>query len=272
MILTAVSRASLLAIVALQLFLDAWLGTGFRLDNPLRLLRAFAGVCVAPAIAAWLLARLCRATVRVERGALVLEGLGRRTEIPLDVIDRVAPTAVPVLCGGLFLRLASGRRFPYDVLVADPVAFIKALVDAGAPDHIRAVTREPAVVYLRSKRSALRRWDHPLLKFVVFGLVPTLPLFRLHQWIAYGGTFGEYYVYGLKAYLLAFAIYWGTSVVYLTLYAAVLRALVEPLVWGAAYVAPGRTCSVRRTAETVNRVLYCGGVPLFLLRLFLLAS
>jgi apolipoprotein N-acyltransferase len=103
----------------------------------------------------------------------------------------------------------------------------------------------------------------------VFALVPALPVFRLHQWIAYGGTFGEYYAYGLRPYAIAFAIYWGTAVIYLVLWAALLRVLLEPLVVAAAWLAPARALGVRRAVETVDRVLYYGGVPLFLGRLFL---
>jgi hypothetical protein len=52
---------------------------------------------------------------------------------------------------------------------------------------------------------------HSAFKYVVYSLVPALPLFRVHQWIASGGTFGEYYAFGFKAYLLGFAVYWGAD-------------------------------------------------------------
>jgi apolipoprotein N-acyltransferase len=268
--LGAASRGSALAIVALLFFLDAWLGTGLRLGNPLRLLRAFAGFCLLPGIAAWLLARSCAMRATVEPGVLALERHGRRIEIPLDLIDHVA--IAPMLTGGLRLRFTSGRRFRYTVQVADPVAFIEALVAAGAPERLREAARTPGAVYARATARPSRRWYHPVLTFVVFALVPALPLFRLHQWIAYGGTFGEYYAYGLQAYLLAFALYWATSCVYLVLYDAVLRAVTEPVVWLVARWAPSRTGSARRVATMVRRLLFFGGVPLFLLRLFLAQS
>jgi apolipoprotein N-acyltransferase len=265
-ILMAISRGSLLAFVALLSFLDAWLSTPLRLSNPLRLVRAFSVFCLAPEMGLWLLERACAATVLFQSGVLVLQRHRQRIEIPCESIERAAPWVVPLPSGGLWLRLKSGRRFRYGLQVADPVAFIDALADAGA--HVRGASQHPAAVYARSRNSISPRWYHRILKFVVFALVPALPLFRLHQWIAYGGTFGEYYMYGLKPYLLGFAIYWATSGVYLVLYAAALRAVAEPFVWTAAHVAPSRTPRVRRAVEMVNRLLYYGGVPLLLIRLF----
>lgn len=265
-LLVAVSRGSLLAIVALLLGLDAWLGTGFRLGNPLRLIRAFTAFCLVPGIGAWLLERLLEVTAAIEAGTLVLHGRGRRIEIPCDAIARVAPWTVPLPAGGVWLQLASGRR--YGVQLDDPVAFIEALAAAGAPERVRGAAGHAAAIHARSQQAASGRWDHPAVKFLLFALLPALPLFRLHQWIAYGGTFGEYYMFGLKAYLLGFGIYWGTAIVYLVLYAAVLRAVVEPVVFATAAVAPSRTAGVRRGAETAIRILYYGGVPLLLVWLF----
>jgi apolipoprotein N-acyltransferase len=268
-ILTAVSRGSSLMIVASLLFLDAWLGTDFRLSNPLRLLRAVAVFCLAPRVAAWLLARACTATLAIEPGVLVLKRHGTRIEIPLDAIDHVEQWTVPVSPHALWLRFNSGRRFRYGLRVDDPVAFVEALIEAGASERIRGASRTPVAIYARSTRSPSRRWYHPVLKFVLFGLVPALPLFRLHQWIAYGGTFGEYYTYGLTPYLLGFAVYWATSCAYLLLYDAVLRVIVEPIVLLATWHTPSRAWLVRRVATAANRILYFGGVSLFLLRLFL---
>jgi apolipoprotein N-acyltransferase len=268
-ILMANSRGSLLAFVALLLFLDAWLSTPLRLSNPLRLLRAFSVFCLAPGIGLWLLERAFAVTLRLESGVLVLQRHTQRIEIPCEAIERATPWAVPLPAGGLWLDLKSGRRFRYGLQVADPTAFINALADAGASQLVREASTHPAAVYAQSRSRLSPRWYHRFLKFVVFALVPALPLFRLHQWIAYGGTFGEYYMYGLKAYLLAFAIYWATSSVYLVLYAAALRAVAEPLVWVAAHVAPRRTPRVRRTVEMANRLLYYGGVLLLLIRLYL---
>ena len=262
-VLVAVSRGSLVVLLALLMFFDT------RLTNQLRLMRTFAQFCLAPGIAAWLVERVFAATLLIQDGALVLQRRRQRIEVPCDAIDRVAPWTVPLPSGGLWLRLKSGRRFRYGLQVADPVALIEALADAGAPPHVRAASRHPAAIYARSKNRAPQRWYHPVLKFVAFALVPTLPLFRLHQWIAYGGTFGEYYTYGLQAYLLAFAIYWATFTVYLMLYAAGLRAVAETIALTVACVAPSRAVIVRRAVEIADRILYYGGVPVVLIRFFL---
>jgi apolipoprotein N-acyltransferase len=268
-LLTVISRGSLLVLVAILLFLDAWLSTPLRLTNPLRLLRAFAVLCLVPGVGVWLLERVFEVKVLFQGGALVLQRRRQRIEIPSAAIERAAPWAVPLPAGGLWLRLKSGRRFRYGLQVADPVAFIDALVQVGAPPSVRDASQLPAAIYTRSKIGVSPRWYHRILKFVVLALVPALPLFRLHQWISYGGTFGEYYMYGLKAYLLGLGIYWAAASVYLVLYAAVLRAIAEPIVWAAAYLAPLQTSRVRRAVEIANRLLYYGGVLLFLLRLYL---
>ena len=262
-VLMAISRGSLLVLLALLMFFDT------RLSNQLRLLRVFASFCLAPGIAAWLLERACAVGVLIESGALVLQRRRQRIEIPCDAIDRVAPWTVPLPSGGVWLRLKSGRRFRYGLQVADPIALIEALADAGAPEHVRAASQHPAAIYARLKNSASRRWYHPVLKFVVFALVPTLPLFRLHQWIAYGDTFGEYYTYGLQAYLLGCAIYWVAFTIYLVLYAAGLRAVAETIALAAACIAPARAATTRRAVEIAYRILYYGGVPALLIRFFL---
>jgi len=267
-VLVAVSRGSLLVIVALLLFPDAWLGLGSRLGNPLRLIRTFAAFCLAPGIAAWTLRRAFAATVAIRDGRLTVELERQRIEVPCRAIDGVVPWSIPLPAGGVWLSLASGGWFPHGLQVADPVALADALADAGASEHIRRATCTPAAWYARSLGSAARRWHQPLLAFGLFALVPALPLFRLHQWLAYGGTFGEYYVFGLAAYLLGFSVYWATAVVYLVLYAAVLRAALEPVVLLAAWRAPARTPGVRRAVEALDRLLYYGGVPLFLLLIF----
>ncbi len=265
-VLVAISRGSPLVLLALLLFFDT------RLGNQLRLMRTFAGVCLGPGLAAWLLERAFAAVVLVEGATLVLQRRGQRVEIPCDAIDRVVPWGIPLPACGLWLRLKSGRRFPYGLQVPDPVALIDALADAGAPEHLRAASGHPATLYARSTSGPSRRWYHPVLKFPVFALVPTLPLFRLHQWIAYGGTFGEYYDYGWQAYLLAFALYWGTFTIYLILYAAVLRAVAETLVFATAWLVPVRVEAVRRAAESAYRLFYYGAVPVVLLRYLLSGS
>jgi len=235
---------------------------------PLMLMRAFMILIIAPLMAAGLVARAFAVTLRIADGQLVLEHRERRIEVPCSAITRLSAWTIPLPGGGLWLSLRSGRRFPYGLQIADPTALLLALAAAGGPADGRGVLEHPNVIYARAK-TRRSRWYHPLLKFVGFAFLVTLPLFRVHQYIAYGGTFGEYYLMGLQAYLITFGIYWGALTIYLVLYAALWRALAEVVAFGAAWVAPSRAARVRRAVEIVYRVLYYGGVPVLVTLRFL---
>lgn len=267
-LLVGVSRAGLLLLAVLLFFPDLWPEVGGRLDNPLRLFRSVASLCLLPGVAGWLLQRAFAATATIADGAVTLRRAGQRIEIPTTAIAAAQAWRLPLPAGGVSLRLASGRRFQLALQVRDPVAFVAALADAGVAD-VTAAASHPTALYAASRAAGRRRWYHPLLAFGLFALVPALPVFRLHQWVAYGGTFGEYYMYGLRAYLAGLAIFWGTAAVYLILYAATLRAVAEVIAYATAWIAPTRLPAVRRAAEIARRVLYFGAVPLFLLRLYL---
>lgn len=266
--LVVLSRASLLVIAVMILFPESWPGAP-TLGNPLRLARVFTTWCLLPELAAWVIGRVFTGTCAVAHGTLVLERLHERVEIPCASVQHLAPWTVPLPGGGVSLRLGSGRWFHWGLQIADPPALAEALADGGAPDEVRRAARNPAAIYARST-GLWRRWpDHPAFKFVAFALVPTIPVFRLHQWVAYGGTFGEYYTYGLRAYLLAFAIFWVSMIVHLVVFAAVVRAVLEPLVIGSAWAAPAATSGVRRAVEAVARLVFYGGVVAFLALLYL---
>ena len=66
---------------------------------------------------------------------------------------------------------------------------------------------------------------HAGIKFGLFPLVLALPAFRLHQYIAYGGTFGEFYTFGLQAYLTTFLLWWAAWAIGVVLCAAAQAAL-----------------------------------------------
>ena len=233
--------------------------------NPLRLLRLFSILCLAPALVAWVLTRVFEVRLSVGGGSVVIEQRKRRIEIPCDAITAVDPWAVPLPGAGVWLRLPSGRRFQYGIQLDDPRSLIQAVADGGVAPNVRESADSPALAYARAKHAIGDwRWYHYLFRYVFFALVPALPLFRVHQWIAYGGTFGEYYQYGLKAYVSGFAVYWATLIVYLVLWAALWRAAAEIIAYCAASVAPSLAARVRRTVEVVHRVLYYGGVPVLL--------
>jgi apolipoprotein N-acyltransferase len=261
------ARVSLLVLLVLLLFFET------RLTNPLRLIRLFTLFCLVPELAAWLIGRAFEVTLRVEAGALVIEEPRRRTEVPLDSIERVERWALSLPGEGLWLRLTSGNRFHFGLQVANPSVLLEAISGAGGDERSRdaAPERRSADLLRLASGGGVGRWYHPILKFPVFALVPALPLFRLHQWITYGGTFGEYYLYGLQAYVLAFLVYWANATIWLVLYAAGLRAVVAIGVLAVAFTAPSRATMAARVGDVVHRALYFGGVAVFLVRLYLLS-
>jgi len=243
------SRAALLLVMGMLLF-----ESEVEMTPPV-LFRAVTVLAALPALAAWLLERAFAAELVVEGSDLVVRARGRRMEIPLDAVAGAEPWRVPLPRPGVSLVLGSGRELA--VAVADPGALLARIgVD---DDH-------PIVLWARARaRSVLAAWYRPLVQFPLFALVPGAILFRTHQWIAYGGTFGQYYLLGLRAYLVTFAVYWATVTIYLVLWANVWRLIAEGATLAAAYARPYRTTAFRRTAERAYGLLYYGGALLVLL-------
>jgi apolipoprotein N-acyltransferase len=100
---------------------------------------------------------------------------------------------------------------------------------------------------------------------VLFPLVLAIPAFRLHQHIAYGSAFGEYYTFGLRAYLTTFALWWAAWAIGVVLCAAVLRAAIEAGTLTAVLARPGQAIGVRRWLERLGLALLYLGVPAWLL-------
>ena len=106
--------------------------------------------------------------------------------------------------------------------------------------------------------------DHALVKFGIFPLLPALVAFRLHQVIAFGGFFGEYYTFGPWAWLAGLLIWWASWSLGLMLYAAVLRIVIE-CVCGVFHVLRSlRASRVREGLEWMGRIAFYLGVPLWL--------
>ncbi|UUZ54284.1 hypothetical protein LP419_38925 [Massilia sp. H-1] len=99
---------------------------------------------------------------------------------------------------------------------------------------------------LATRRSRL---DHPLAKYLLLPLALATPAFHLHQQIAYGGPFGEYYAYGLQAYLAAFALWWAAWSIGVVLSEALLRAAINTATLLAALLRPATTPVVRAGLE-----------------------
>lgn len=258
-----VSRASLPLILALVLLAsDPPIG-------PVVLVQLVAILALLPAVAAHVIRRSCAAQVELCGADLVARRADLLMEIPLRAIARLAPWTLPVPGPGLVLWMRSGNRLRDAIETDDPVPLLDALAAAGV-EAAQPARQHPSVAYAHAVAALPAwRWYHYVWKFVVFALAPTAVLFNAHQYIAYGGTLGEYYLLGLAAYLRTFFVYWATVAIHLVLYAGVWRAVAEPAALLAARIVPARAAQARRIAERCCQVLYYAGVPALLAVRFL---
>jgi apolipoprotein N-acyltransferase len=232
--------------------------------NSIVQLQIFAAAVLLPAIAAAAIRRAFAAQARIDAGLLVLQQRSQRIEIPLARIAGMRAWRVPLPSTGIDLDLASGNRWNHGIEVADIHALRQALVDAGAPLRVDGGSARVADYASARAAATMLRLDHPLVKFGLFPLLPALPAFRLHQHIAFGGTFGELYSYGLAAWLGGLLIWWAAWSIGLMLLAAALRIGIESghlivLRWQ-----PARAHAVRGALAAFGRVVFYAGVPAWL--------
>jgi apolipoprotein N-acyltransferase len=257
-VLATVTAASCVTIFARLVFF------GEGPHNPVALVRSVAALAALPWAAFLSVRRAFAARMHVEGETLVIEQDHRRTEIPVGEIAALEPWRLPFPGCGFRVRLKSGRLWGEAIEVYEPVPWVDALVDAGGSRGFGALRERSSVIYAQAVAGRERTIPRMFAKYVLFALIPTIPLFRVHQIIAYGGVFGEYHQYGLGPYLAGFAIYWATLVAYLILYGVALRVFVEALSLAAALIAPSSAAAVRRLAELTSRLLFYGGVPTLL--------
>jgi apolipoprotein N-acyltransferase len=260
-LLRGFARASLLWMVATILW-----GDGTLQAKTLLQMRMFAGLFLVPEAAAWCVLRAFRARATIEHGRLVLMRGARRLELAVRDIAAVEAWRWPWPIAGASLRLASGARWTYELAHPDAAGLAHSLAAAGAVLAPDRGASSSSAAYARARASIRRgRLDHPLLKFVLFPLVLAIPAFRLHQHIAYGGTFGEAQTFGLAAYATTFAIWWAAWAIGVVLFAAVLRAAIEAGTWAAVLVRPDRAVGVRRGLEGLGLAALYIGLPAWLL-------
>lgn len=262
------AAAGLLRIVARAGLL--WMGAAMLLGqdalraNTLAQIRTFAALVLAPEAAAWCVLLAFAARASVENGRLVMTRGARRLELALRNVVAVEPWRLPMPASGASLRLASGERWRYGLARVDPAALAGALVAGGAPVQASAPSRSAA--YGQARLAYRRgRLDRPLAKFVVFPLLLAIPAFRLHQHIAYGSAFGEYYTFGLTAYLTTFALWWAAWSIGVVLFAAALRAVIEAGTLLAVLLQPERAAEARRWLERLGLAALYLGLPGWLL-------
>ncbi|MDX2298901.1 MAG: apolipoprotein N-acyltransferase, partial [Xanthomonadaceae bacterium] len=182
------------------MLLDMLLREGLQVNSLAQIAR-FGYAVVAPAVAAWAIQRAFAARARIEAGMLLLEQSAQRIEIPLHEIAQLRVWRLALPRSGVDLQLGSGRRWTHGIALADPQALHQALAAAGSPARWAGHRDDRRAEHAANRAaSTQRRLDHPLIKFMLFPLLPALPAFRLHQHIAFGGTFGEWYTYGPQAW------------------------------------------------------------------------
>ncbi|CAN7355462.1 apolipoprotein N-acyltransferase [Pseudoduganella sp. LjRoot289] len=233
--------------------------------NTLAQIRMFAAFFLIPEVIAWCVLRAFAAQATISNGSLVLTRGGQRIELAARGVAAVDLWRLPVPGAGVALRLASGQRWRYGLALADPVGLADAIAKAGGspfPARPRAAMSAYAQASL-----GLRRWklDRPLAKFLLLPLALAVPAFHLHQHIAYGSALGEYYSFGLRAYLSAFALWWAAWSIGVVLSAAVLRAVIEAGTLLAALLRPGWTIAIRRRLERASHAALYLGLPAWLL-------
>lgn len=248
----------------LWLVLTMLLRDGFQVTSLTQIVR-FGYAVVAPALAAWLIQRAHAAQARIEGGLLVLEHSAQRVEIPLQQIAQLRVWRIPLPRSGVDLQLASGHYWPWGIAMADPLALQRALSRAQVPVRWANRWADSLAEYAASRAASTRRWlDQPWLKFVIFPLLPALPAFRLHQHITFGGTFGEYYTYGLSAWLSGLLIWWVAWMIGLMLFAAALRIAIEAAAISLHLTWRARARDGRQALEWLGRAAFYIGVPTLL--------
>ena len=246
------------------LALDMVLRMGLQVQS-LAQLKLFVFAVVLPALGAWAIGLAFAAKARVQAGVLVLEQRGQRIEIPLASIIALQPWRLPLPRAGLHLQLASGQRWSRGLVLADPLALQQAMAAAGSPAHFDGAVSSRLAHLFQLRAATVRRWlDHGGVKFALFPLLPAAVAFRLHQVIAFGGPFGEYYTYGLKAWLTGALIWWASWSIGLMLFAAVLRVVIEAATLLALPLPRARSLAVRDALSWLARIAYYLGVPAWL--------
>ena len=250
-LLRAVSRGGALAIAA------AWLwGDGSLTGSTLALLRMFTALCVVPEAAAWLLMRSSRAQLRVAGGELHLTKGGQ--ESSLSGITAVTPWRLALPAAGVSIASAGGTTT--HLALRDAWALAAAL---GVPVSV-APARLGAWLQARARHRP-GRLDHPPVKCLLLPLLLALPAFTLHQNIAYGSPLGEFYSFGLAAYLGAFALWWGAWMAGVAASAAVVRVGIEAAAITAAAVDPAGAPAARSMLERMGQFALYAGMPAWLL-------
>ena len=234
-------------------------------SNTLVQIRTFAGLFLAPEAAAACVLLAFAARASIEDGVLVLTRGARRLELALRDIVAVEPWRVPIPAPGASLRLASGERWRYGHRHAR-----SRRLGAGAGRgrwRRRRTARPRATTYAQARLADPARAPRPALgpSSSCSRSLLAIPAFRLHQHIAYGSGLGEYYTFGLGAYLTGFALWWAAWAIGVVLCAAALRAAIEAGTLVAVLLRPAQAIDIRRWLERLGLAALYLGLPAWLL-------
>ena len=258
-LLRGFARGSLLVLGAMMLLDDSLR------SNTLAQMRLITGFFLVPEAAAWCVLRAFGAQASIDQGALVFTRGQRRLELPLHAIAAVEPWRLPVPNQGAALRLSSGARWSFGMALRNPLGFAQALDAAGGPP-IADSAASRSMAYMRARLAMPRNWlDHPATKFLLFPWLLALPAFRLHQYIAYGGLLGEFYSFGLKAYLTTLGLWWAAWAIGVLLCAAGIRAAIEVATGMLIVLRPANAIATRQVLERLGLVALYLGLPAWLL-------
>lgn len=238
--------------------------TGLQIQS-LSQLRLFVATVLVPVVAAWAVERAFAARASVEGPLLILDQRRQRIEMPVASIAALRPWRIPLPGAGVDVRLGAGPWWTRSLALTRPHALQRILAATGVPLLWEGRFASGLAGLAQSRADARwRRLDHPLLKFALFPLLLALVAFRLHQIIAFGGVFGEYYSYGLGAYLTGLLIWWASWSIGLMLFAAVLRAVIETVALLAIVARSAHTAALRDALEWLGRLAFYIGVPAWL--------
>jgi hypothetical protein len=225
---------------------------------------AFIAALLGLLLAERLLREAQRGVAWLEGGALRIDARGRAFELSLASIDGVRGWRVPLPAPGLTLRTAGGPRLRLGL--DDPDPLLRALTGAGVAAAASAA-RDPSVAHARA-RAHWRRgrrirpdWLRAALRYAVWSLIPTCAFVYTHQWIAFGGTWGEWQLYGFRSWAITFARFWLACLVLAAIYGGTSRALASLACWLATRVAPSHAARARRVAEWGDALVYYAGIP-----------
>lgn len=233
--------------------------------NSLVQVRIFAGAVLLPLVLAWALGRWHAGQARIDGHWLAIETRAHRIEVPLASIAALRAWRLPLPTAGIDLVLGSGKRFRGGLGLTDPRAFAAMLEATGSPARFAAPIDHRAAGLAAVRAATPVRWfDRGGFRFGLFPLLPALVAFRLHQVIAYGGTFGEWLSFGAAAWWSGLAIWWAAWALGLMLFAAALRLAIEAATAAALLRGEVLAVGVRRLATRFARLAYFVGVPAWL--------